>query len=119
WMEDAAAVIFSTPGRKLLVGSSMGGWVTLLLARARPQDVAGVVLIAPAPDFTSGIPPWPPGDPAAAEILRRDGRLTRPSEYGEPMVFTRRLIEDGVHRQVLGLPLPLPMPVRILHGSDD
>lgn len=121
WAEDAEAVIFAQPGKKILVGSSMGGWVSLLLARARPQDVAGVVLIAPAPDFCTGAAPWPTGDRAAVEAeLNRTGRITLPSEYGEPMVFTRKLIEDAVaHRRVLGQPLALSMPVRILHGTAD
>lgn len=121
WAEDAEAVIFSTPGKKLLVGSSMGGWISLLLARKRPEDVAGVVLIAPAPDFCTGAKPWPARDPAAVQAeLDRAGCITMPSDYGEPMVFTRRLIEDAVaHRRVLGLPLALPFPVRILHGTHD
>lgn len=121
WAEDAEAVIFSTPGKKILVGSSMGGWVALLLARKRPEDVAGVVLIAPAPDFCTGAEPWPQRDQAAVEAeLERTGRITMPSDYGEPMIFTKRLIEDArAHRRVLGQPLPLPMPVRILHGTED
>jgi pimeloyl-ACP methyl ester carboxylesterase len=120
WTADAAAVIFSTPGRKVLVGSSMGGWIGLLLARDHPARVAALVGIAAAPDFTSGRPPWPPMPDSDREALRRDGRLSRPNPYGAaPTVLTARLHEDGGRQTVLGAPLALPMPVRLLHGLAD
>ncbi len=119
WAEDAAAVLGAlTVGRQVLVGSSMGGWIALLLARAMPERVAGFVGIAAAPDFTEDdmVPSLTEDEEAA---MARDGRIERPSDYGEPMVITRRLLEDGRKRLVLRAPLPLPFPVRLLHGTED
>ncbi len=119
WAEDTAAVLDRlTEGPLILVGSSMGGWQALLAARARPQRVAGLVTIAAAPDFTEdGM--WAGFSEAQrAEILDK-GRLALPSDYGDPMIVTRRLIEDGRTRLVLRTPLTLPMPVRMLQGTAD
>ena len=102
WAEDARAMIEAlTDGPQVLVGSSMGGWIALLLARSMPQRVAGLVTIAAAPDFTEqGF--WAGLDPAQREILMRDGRIETPSDYSdEPYVITRHLIEDGRKRLVL------------------
>ena len=120
WAEDAQAVIEAlTDGPQVLVGSSMGGWIALLLARTMPQRVAGLVTIAAAPDFTQqGF--WSGFDEAQREALMRDGRLELPSDYSsEPYVITRRLIEDGRQRLVMDQPLPLPFPVRLLQGTAD
>ncbi|MEH6786910.1 MAG: alpha/beta fold hydrolase [Paracoccus sp. (in: a-proteobacteria)] len=120
WAEDARAMIEAlTDGPQVLVGSSMGGWIALLLARSMPQRVAGLVTIAAAPDFTEqGF--WAGLDPAQREILMRDGRIETPSDYSdEPYVITRHLIEDGRKRLVLNQPLPLPFPVRLLQGTAD
>ncbi len=117
WMEDAAAVLATVRGPQVLVGSSMGGWIALLLARASPERVAGLVGIAAAPDFTS--------DMAAgfSDVQRAQmaatGRTLRPSDYGDPYVVTRRLIEDGRDHLLLDRPLTLAMPVRLLQGTDD
>ena len=119
WAEDAAAVLGAlTEGRQVLVGSSMGGWVALLLARAMPERVAGLVGIAAAPDFTEDemIPSLTDEEEAA---LASDGRIERPSDYGEPLVITHRLLAEGRRQLVLRAPLPLPFPVRLLHGTDD
>ncbi|MBK5926132.1 alpha/beta fold hydrolase [Rhodobaculum claviforme] len=119
WAEDAAAAIGAlTEGPQILVGSSMGGWIALLLARDHPERVAALVGIAAAPDFTvrliAGL------DADARDRLQRDGRLEVPSEYApEPYVFTRRLIEDGARQSVLDAPLRLSMPVRLLQGTAD
>jgi pimeloyl-ACP methyl ester carboxylesterase len=118
WAADAAAVLASCDGPQVLVGSSMGGWIALLLARAQPARVAGIVGIAAAPDFTAGLSAGLTDAERAA--LAAAGRIERPSDYAaEPYVFTRRLIEDGAAQSVLDRPLALPMPVRLLQGTAD
>lgn len=120
WRDDALAVLDSlTQGPQLLAGSSMGGWIALLAALARPGRVAGLVLVAPAPDFTRwGIAEQL--DDASRAALMRDGKLTRPSDYGEDYVYTRALIEDGARHCLMGGPtIALNLPVRILHGQRD
>ena len=120
WATDAMAAITAlTDGPQVLVGSSMGGWIALLVARAMPERVAGLVGIAAAPDFTEdGY--WAAATPAQREALLRDGRWELPSEYSDaPYVITRRLIEDGLDHLVLESPLPLPFPVRLFQGTAD
>lgn len=120
WFEDAlAAVTALTDGPQVLVGSSMGGWIALLLARAIPERVVGLVGIAAAPDFTEDSM-WDGFSVAQRQELLRDGRLTVATEYAEePYVITRRLIEEGRKRLVLRSPLNLPFPVRLLQGTAD
>lgn len=120
WFADAsAAITMLTTGPQVLVGSSMGGWMSLLCARAMPDRVAGLVTIAAAPDFTE-IGFWAGFDEAQRQALLRDGRVEIPSDYSdEPYVLTRRLIEDGRDHLVLSRPLPLPFPVRFLQGTAD
>lgn len=119
WFEDARAVIEARgEGPQVLVGSSMGGWISLLLARAMPGRIAGLVTIAAAPDFTErGY--WAGFSEEQRALLLREGRIALPSEYGEPYVITRRLIEEGRDRQVLRDPLDLPFPTRFLQGTGD
>ena len=119
WAEDAAAALEAlTEGPQVLVGSSMGGWIALLLARARPERVAALVGIAAAPDFTRRF--WEGLDDDQRARLMRSGRLEVPSDYApEPYVFTRRLIEDGARQSVLKAPLRLACPVRLLQGTED
>lgn len=120
WAEDAAAAVEAlTDGPQVLVGSSMGGWIALLLARRMPQRVAGLVGVAAAPDFTEdGF--WAGFDAGQRATIEQAGRLELPSEYSEdPYVITRRLIEDGRENLVLRVPLSLPFPVRLLQGSAD
>lgn len=120
WADDAAAIIAAKlPAPHILVGSSMGGWIALLLARARPETVAGLVTIAAAPDFTRRI--WHDEmDEPQREAVIMSGRLEAPSAYSdEPYVFTRRLFEDGAEHLVLDDPLHLPFPVRFLQGTAD
>lgn len=121
WLDDSLAAIDSLTGdgKLVLVGSSMGGWLSLLAARQRPARLAGLVLIAAAPDFTERmlLKGLSPEDRAK---LERDGRLERPSQYSpEPSVFTWRLIEEGRNHLLLDKKLVLPCPVRLLHGQDD
>jgi pimeloyl-ACP methyl ester carboxylesterase len=117
WFEDACAALGLLAGKVVLVGSSMGGWISLLIARAMPERVAGLVTIAAAPDFTEdGM--WAGfSDAQKAELMV--GQVALPSEYGEPYIITRRLIEEGRTRLVLRDPLPLPFPVRFLQGTAD
>lgn len=118
WAADAAAVLALANAPVVLVGSSMGGWISLLLARANPQAIAGMVTIAAAPDFTEDSM-WDSFDAATRDRLARDGQVLIPSDYGDPYPITRRLIEDGRSRLVLRAPLALPFPVRFLQGTAD
>ena len=118
WFEDASAAIDLIDGPVILVGSSMGGWVSLLLTRERPDKVAGLVTIAGAPDFTEdGY--WAGFSDAEKATVMNEGRIEIPNEYVEPYVITRRLIEDGRTRLILRSPLQFDMPVRILQGAAD
>lgn len=120
WAEDALAVINTlTEGPQVLVGSSMGGWISLLVAKAIPERIAGMVGIAPAPDFTEDSM-WSGFDEAQRAALMRDGQITVPSDYSpDGYPITRRLIEDGRRHLVLRAPLSLPFPLRILQGTAD
>ncbi len=119
WADDAAeAVARLTAGPQILIGSSMGGWIALLLAKRMPERVAGLIGIAAAPDFTETM--WKGMSPSERERLLRQDRVERPSDYSpEPYVITRRLIEDGRKRCLLNAPLRLPFPVRLLQGTAD
>lgn len=119
WFEDARDTILAlTDGPQVLVGSSMGGWIALLLCREMPDRVAGLVTIAAAPDFTEdGY--WASFDSDTKHKLESDGRLEIPSEYGAPLVITRRLINEGRTRLVMRDPLSLPFPARFLQGTQD
>ena len=119
WSEDALAAIDRlTEGRLLLVGSSMGGWLALLVARARAERIAALIGIAAAPDFTETLM-WQAMAPEEQARLMRDGRLMAPSPYGEPYPVMRALVEDGRRHLLLQAPIPLACPVRLLHGQQD
>lgn len=119
WTRDALFLIDRLGADKIvLIGSSMGGWIALNVAVARPERVAGLIGIAAAPDFTEELM-WPAFDAAARERLRRDGVLRLPSAYGGEQIITRALIEDGRNHLRLGAPIPLRCPVRLLHGQRD
>lgn len=120
WAADALAVLDQlTEGPQVLVGSSMGGWMSLLTARARPERVKGLVGIAAAPDFTEDSM-WAGFTAAQKAEMAATGRVELPSDYDDgPYVITRKLIEDGRNQLVLRSPLPLPFPVRLLHGTAD
>lgn len=120
WFQDARAVITGlTTGPQILVGSSMGGWISLLVAKAMPQQVAGLIGIAAAPDFTEDSM-WASFTQDQRATLLQEGRFLLPSDYdASPYVITRRLIEDGRSHLILRDPLELPFPVRLLQGTLD
>jgi pimeloyl-ACP methyl ester carboxylesterase len=120
WTEDAALIVETvTQGAPLLlVGSSMGGWVALLLARRLAARVMAMLLIAPAPDFTASL--IEPNLAAAQRAeLSEKGLFHPPSAYGPPAPITQKLLDDGRHHLLLGGAIPIHCPVRILHGMND
>lgn len=119
WLADAELVLTSlTTGPQILVGSSMGGWIALLLAQRHPERLAGLIGIAAAPDFTEDLM-WAQFPQAVRDQITREGQWLRPSEYGAPYPITRALIEDGRRHLVLRAPLAIAAPVRLLHGQQD
>ncbi len=119
WHEDTlAAVDQLTSGAIVPVGSSMGGWQALLLAKARPERIKGMVTIAAAPDFTEdGY--WASFSDAQKAELETRGRVELPSDYMEPYVVTERMIENGRAHLVLRSPLAVGFPLRCLQGTAD
>lgn len=119
WFDDARAALNLTQGPQVLVGSSMGGWLALLLARACPERIAGLIGIAAAPDFTEDSL-LPSLTAAERADMARVGRIERPSGYADgPYIFTQRLIDQGRANLVLRAPLALPFPTRFLQGTAD
>lgn len=120
WTEDALGVFDAlTDGPQIVVGSSMGGWIALNLALARPTRVAALVGIAAAPDFTEDLI-WAKLPPALRARLEADGILHQPSEYGDaPYPITRKLIEDGRNHLRLRGTIAYEGRVRLLHGMKD
>lgn len=119
WTEDALAALDELcDGPQILVGSSMGGWIMLNLALARPDRVAALVGIAAAPDFTELI--WTGLGAEGQARLRRDGQVFLPSAYtASPYPITRRLVEEGRAHLRLAGPIPVEAPVRLLQGMAD
>jgi pimeloyl-ACP methyl ester carboxylesterase len=125
WLEETVAVFEQfCAGPQVVIGSSMGGWMALLLAREmarRPTSrasPAGLVLIAPAPDFTEELM-WKGFSPEIRHQIETDGVWLRPSAYGEPYPITRALIEEGRNHLLLGGSIDVGCPVRILQGAQD
>jgi len=126
WLEDSVAVFEGfAKGPQVLVGSSMGGWIALLLARelrrraVAEASIAGMVLIAPAVDFTEELM-WNKFSPAVRQEIETTGAWQRPSQYDNaPYPITRRLIEDGRKHLLLGGLIETGCPVRILQGVED
>ena len=119
WREDALAVLDQlVMGQAVLVGSSMGGWISCLAAAAIPERIKALVLIAPAPDFTEKLMA-PEMSPADRAELAESGVWYRPSDYGDPYPITRELLEDGGRWSILPGPVNLDAPVRILQGGAD
>ncbi len=118
WRDDLLALLEIVSGPIVLVGSSMGGWLALLVAVARPERLHALLLIAPAPDFTD----WGVAqkfDAVQLATLAREGRVSIPSHYGEPYVYTRVLVESGARCRLLDQAIAIDVPVRILHGQQD
>jgi len=127
WLAESLAVFDAfAHGPQILIGSSMGGWLALLMARALRQrgrngdaSVAGMVLIAPAVDFTEELM-WKRFTPEIKLELEQTGVWARPSQYSpEPYLITRQLIEDGRNHLLLGGLIETGCPVRILQGVQD
>jgi pimeloyl-ACP methyl ester carboxylesterase len=127
WLADSLAVFDEyCRGPQILIGSSMGGWLALLMVRALrarrqigPASVAGLVLVAPAVDFTEELM-WKRFTPAIKHELKEKGVWARPSEYSaEPYLVTRQLIEEGRNHLLLGGMIETGCPVRILQGVED
>jgi pimeloyl-ACP methyl ester carboxylesterase len=125
WLEESAAVFEQfCVGPQVVIGSSMGGWMALLLARElarRPSSrasLAGLVLIAPAPDFTEELM-WKGFSPDVRRQIETSGVWLRPSEYGDPYPITRNLIEEGRKHLLLGSAIEIGCPVHILQGAQD
>lgn len=119
WASDTVNIIDKLcNGQVVLVGSSMGGWASLLAAMERAEQVRGMVLINPAPDFTEKLtlPKW---TTAQKQELEDNGVVYEPSDYDEPYVYSRVLMDDGRERQILDAPILLNCPIRILQGAED
>lgn len=116
WLEEALALLDTlVEGPAILVGSSMGGWIALLMAKHRPQRIAALAGIAAAPDFTD----WGYSD-SEKETLRRDGRLEQPNPHAaEPQVTTLGFWQSGEALRLLDEPIPVDCPVRLVHGDAD
>jgi pimeloyl-ACP methyl ester carboxylesterase len=125
WLEESVAVFAQfCAGPQVVIGSSMGGWMALLLARELARrgegrgSLAGLVLIAPAPDFTELLM-WNGFAPEVRDEIMTKGVWHRPSQYGEPYPITRALIEEGRNHLLLGSKIDVGCPVRILQGAQD
>ena len=125
WLEESVAVFEQfCAGPQVVIGSSMGGWMALLLARELARrgtsraSLAGFVLIAPAPDFTEELM-WKGFSPEIRHQIATTGVWLRPSEYGDPHPITRNLIEEGRKHLLLGRAIEVGCPVHILQGARD
>jgi len=120
WRDDALAVLDEVArGPQVIVGSSMGGWIVLLLALARPERVAGLVGVAAAPDFTEDLI-WSALDDEGRRTLAESGEIVMPCDYGEdPYPITMGLIEEGRDHLLLQAPIALRCPIHLLQGMCD
>ena len=119
WVEDSVEVLDClTKGPQILVGSSMGGWISIILSKKRPKKISGIIGIAVAPDFTEKSI-WSGMTKSEKSQLVKDGHIEIPSEYDEPYIITKKLIEDGRNNLVLDDDLILSFPVRLLQGMAD
>ncbi len=120
WTRDAIEMVDAhTQGPQILVGSSLGGWIMLNVALARPDRIAGLIGIAAAPDFTEDLI-WQPLDPERQRQMQADGKIEMDNPYADdPVIYPYHLIEDGrLHLRLRG-PLAISVPVRLLQGMAD
>ncbi len=120
WRDDALAVLDRvTSGPQILVGSSMGGWIVLLLALVRPERLAGLVGVAAAPDFTEDLI-WSTLDDEGRRTLAESGEIVMPCDYGDdPYPITISLIEEGRDHLLLRASIALGCPIHLLQGMRD
>jgi len=119
WLDDALTMLDEiATGPQVLIGSSMGAWIALLAALARPDKIKGLVLIAPAPDFTEKLM-WAGFDENIRALLETEGVYQQPSDYDEPYEINYGLIKDGRNHLLLDDEIKLDLPVHILQGMAD
>ncbi len=120
WLADALAVLDQlTTGEHIIIGSSMGAWIALLVARARPERIQKIITIAAAPDFTENLI-WAQLSIEQQQQLLNNETLYFPSHYGvEPYAITRQFIEDGRKNLLLNAPIDIHCPVHLFHGMQD
>ncbi|CAN5236355.1 alpha/beta hydrolase [soil metagenome] len=114
WLNDALLVIDSISGPLILIGSSMGGWIMLLAALARPERAVALIGLAAAPDFTD----WGFTQDQKLALLR-DGQVVEHSEYGPPLITTRAFWQSGEAHRLLQHDIAIDVPVRLIHGQRD
>lgn len=121
WLAESKAVLSLAKGRPMIViGSSMGGYLALLMAKEQVGAIKGIVLVAPAADMTQALmEPQIDSNEGARTAIERNGVWLRPSQYGDPYPITRKLIEDGRKHLLLPQGIDLACPLRILHGDRD
>ena len=120
WSSDAIMVLDKLcTGPQILVGSSMGGWIMLLVALARPRKIAGLIGIAAAPDFTENLVKNE-FSPDQIDLIEKQGFIEIPNCYNEePYKITRALLDDGLNHLLLKSEIPIECPVRLIHGDKD
>ncbi len=120
WLEEAVAVFEQTHGEQIVIGSSMGAWLALLLNQRlkNQQRIKSLLLIAPATDMTNDLMLAKFGG-AERAALETKGFIEQPSDYDEPYIITKKLLDDGAKYSVFGTPIQTRCPVHILHGGKD
>ena len=121
WAGDATFALDQlTKGPQILIGSSMGGWIILLMALARPDRVAGLIGLAAAPDFTEDLI-WESFTEEQRNALENEARVVIGNNYddGQDYIITQKLIEDGRKQLLLRNKIALNCPVRLIHGLQD
>ncbi|MEG3619268.1 alpha/beta hydrolase [Magnetovibrio sp. PR-2] len=121
WAKDALCALDTlTEGPQVIVGSSMGGWVSLMVARDRPERIQALLGLAAAPDFTEDLM-WQELTPEQRENLMTEGQVAVPNDYdpNDPYIISKLLIEDGKNHLLLREPLNIQKPVRLIQGMKD